>query len=104
MIQLFAGLPPSPIEVPLKSHASIPSNKEALSVFAHNTIVDWLETNPPTGPGTGHDATVCAECRKDLGRVGVDYIALASGAWVHHGCHKPWRKRRWQEAITALTR
>ena len=37
----------------------------------------------------------CAHCKKPLGRIGEDAIAVLSGrghVWLHHGCHSRWRR------------
>ena len=75
---------------------------EAMEEALQCLLAIWLNTHPPSGPGTGPTATMCAECGADLGQVGKDYVALADMAWVHHDCHEPWRQRRRQEAIESL--
>jgi hypothetical protein len=53
-------------------------------------VVRWINAYvPDTSPDH------CSHCKKPLGRIGEDAIAVLSGrghVWLHHGCHPGWRR------------
>ena len=52
-------------------------------------VISWMNDYQPD-----HDPDLCAQCKKPLGRIGEDAIAILSGrghVWLHHGCHPGWR-------------
>jgi hypothetical protein len=65
-------------------------------------VIEWINDHPPTGRGTGKDATHCAACDEVLGPVGTDAIPLADHAWVHRRCYDAWQSIRRRQGLAAI--
>jgi hypothetical protein len=63
-------------------------------------VISWMNAYQPDT-----DTNLCAQCKKPLGRIGEDAIAVLSGGghvWLHHGCHPGWRRDLRARAEQAL--
>ena len=101
-LKTVKGWPNVDEQIAIHIHEHGLSEAETKKATLEALVEAWQWLHPATGPGVGKEALVCAGCEKNLGSVGLDYVPLADGAWIHHRCNVLWRQKRKQQAIEAL--
>lgn len=79
-----------------------PASHAAVIAF-DGAIASWMNRHPPLF----RDDDLCTHCRKDLGEVGADSIAVLAGdghRWIHHQCREAFLQSERKRAQAALKR